>query len=187
MVIWIIGMPGAGKTVLGKALSNNLRKIYPNVVFIDGDIIRQLMGNDIGHTIEDRKKNSDRICKLCKLLDQQNIHVVCSILSIFHEAQNWNRKNYKQYFEVYIDVPMDVLMQRDQKELYSKVVKKEIFNVVGFDIPFTPPVKPDLIIKNDKQGLDFSFFSTKITSTVQRLLQETHEKNQDNITNNDCS
>ena len=78
-------------------------------------------------------------------------------------------------------------MQRDQKELYSKAEKKEISNVVGFDIPFTPPVKPDLIIKNDKQRFDFSYFSAKILSTVQSMLQKTHEKNQDNITNNDCS
>ena len=58
---------------------------------------------------QDRRRNAERICRLCRFLDAQGIDVVCAILSLFHESQEWNRKHYSRYFEVYLDVPMDEL------------------------------------------------------------------------------
>ena len=113
MVIWIIGLAGAGKTTIGSQVYNLLKSRKPNVVFLDGEDVRTIVGDDLGHTIEDRKTNIWRICRLCHCLDKQGIDVVCSTLSNQHDAQEWNRKNYTQYFEVYLDVPMDVLVARD--------------------------------------------------------------------------
>jgi adenylylsulfate kinase len=156
MITWIIGLAGAGKTVIGKALFDELKPRYSNLIFLDGDMIRDSFGEDLGHTISDRKKNADRISRLCRVLDRQNIHVICSVLSLFHESQAWNRNNYKQYYEIYIDVSMEILIKRDQKKLYSKAQKGEIKNVVGIDIPFSPPVNPHMIIKNDTDRFDFT-------------------------------
>ena len=151
MIIWIIGMSAAGKTVIGKELYKLVKEKYRHSVFIDGDIFRGLHDDDVKHSIEDRKRNSDRVCNMCQFLDQQDIHVVCSILSIFNEAQDWNRDNYKNYFEVYLDVSLDTLVERDPKGLYKGARSGEIPNVVGMDIDFTPPKNPDMIIKNEGQ------------------------------------
>ena len=43
---------------------------------------------------------------------------------------------------------MEVLISRDQKALYSRANRKEITNVVGVDIPFKPPLNPDLVVNN---------------------------------------
>ena len=147
MVIWLIGLAGAGKTTIGQELYALLRARRPNVVFLDGDHVRTIMGNDLGHTMEDRMANAWRVCRLCKYLDDQGIDVVCAILSIFPETQKWNRENYARYFEVYIEVPMDELVARDQKGLYSGALSGQIQDVVGFDIPFQPP-QADLVVSN---------------------------------------
>jgi len=149
MVIWLIGMSGAGKTVIGKDLYNKLKKEYSNLVFLDGDDFRTIFGNDVGYTIEDRKKNADRFYRMCKYLDKNGINVIVSILSIFPELRELNRKNYSAYFEVYIEVAFDVLIRRDSKGLYNKALKGEIKNVVGVDIKFPVPEFPDLIINNN--------------------------------------
>jgi adenylylsulfate kinase len=107
------------------------------------------MGNDLGHTLEDRRTNAWRVCRLCKYMDDQGIDVICAILSIFPETQQWNRESYTRYFEVYIDVPMDELVARDQKGLYSRALSGQIQDVVGFDIPFQPP-NADLVVSNGK-------------------------------------
>lgn len=146
VVIWLIGLSGAGKTFIGKSLYERIKIKHANTVFLDGDLIREVMGNDLGHSLEGRRKNADRICRLCRLLDQQGINVVCSILSLFHESQEWNRSHLKEYFEVFIDTPMPLLQQR--RDLYQKALSGEIKNVVGVDIPFNPPKNPDLVIKN---------------------------------------
>ena len=148
MVIWIIGLAGAGKTTIGREVYNLLKSRKPNVVFLDGDHIREIMGNDLGHTIEDRRSNAWRICRLCQYLDSQEIDVVCAILSIFHDAQEWNQLNYSRYFEIYIEVPMDELVARDQKGLYSRAYRNEIADVVGVDIHFAPPPHPDFVANN---------------------------------------
>jgi len=149
MVLWLIGMSGAGKTVVGREVVQELRKTHDNVIFLDGDVFRSILGDDIGHTIEDRKKNADRFCRMCKFLDSQGIHVVCAILSIFHESQQWNREHLSDYFEVYLRVSFDELLRRDSKGLYGKARKGEIDNVVGVDIDFPEPVRPDLVIDNE--------------------------------------
>ena len=142
-------MSGAGKTTIGKKLLPMLNKHIGKFVFIDGDEVREIFGNDLSHKLEDRRKNANRIKHLCKLFDKNNINVVCCILSIFEETRDWNRKNLKKYKEIGIKVSMNELIRRDQKGLYKGALKNEIKNVVGFDIPFEEPSKSDIIIEND--------------------------------------
>lgn len=162
MVFWIIGLAGAGKTTIAKALYARLKQENPSTVLLDGDAIREIMGGDLGFTLEDRRRNGWRICRMCKYLNEQGINVVCATLSQFHEQQDWNREHFRQYFEVYLDVDMDVLIQRDQKGLYSGALAGKIQNVVGVDMPFPPPVSPDLCLKNSELVTDFSVFVSEI-------------------------
>ena len=148
MVVWIIGLSGAGKTTLANEVVACTRNVEPKVVLIDGDMVREVFGNDLGHTMKDRRTNAWRICKLCKLLDDQGINVVCAILSLFPENRSWNRKNLKSYYEVFIDTPMQDLVFRDPKRIYSRFNRGEIHDVAGMDLEFLRPNNADLIINN---------------------------------------
>ena len=166
MVIWLIGMSGAGKTVVGRKVHELLRKTRPNVVFCDGDIFREIMGNDLGHTLKDRRANAIRISKFCKYLDDQGIDVVFAILSIFPDMQQWNRKHIEKYFEVYIRVPFEILVESDSKGIYKRAFDGEITNVVGVDIEFPEPIQPDLVIDNDKESISISEMTHKIVHSI---------------------
>ena len=102
MVIWIIGLSGAGKTTLASEIVTRAKNVISNVILIDGDVIRDLFVGDLGYNMADRKKNADRISNLCKFLSDQGINVVCSILSLFPESREWNRKNINKYYEIYL-------------------------------------------------------------------------------------
>ena len=151
MVIWIIGLSGSGKTTIGTLLADRIRAKYKNVVFLDGDILRDVWGDSPGHDIDGRRINARRYSHLCKFLDSQGVHVVAAALSIFPEWQAWNRTTFAQYFEVFLDVPMDILKVRDTKGLYQKATQGEDANVVGVGIPFPRPVKADLVIDGSEQ------------------------------------
>ena len=112
MIIWLIGLSGSGKTSVGKILYNKLSKSKP-YVFVDGDQVRQMWGDNLGYEIEDREKNAIRISKLCKFLDQQNINVVAAVLSNFPKWQSWNRNNFTSYKEIFLDTPIELLKKRD--------------------------------------------------------------------------
>jgi len=166
MVIWLIGLAGAGKTTVGHALYEQIRLLDPATVFLDGDHVREIMGDDLGHSLEQRRQNGLRITRLCRYLDRQGINVVCAILSLFEEQQRWNRENYSDYFEVFIDVPMGVLAARDQKGLYSGAKAGRIPNVAGIDIPFTPPANPDMVVRNDG---DMGQIDTMVSAVLDRV------------------
>jgi len=148
MVIWIIGLSGAGKTTLAHEVTALARQTRVNVALLDGDAIREVFGNDLGHSLEDRRHNADRICRLCKFLDDQGIDVVCAILSLFRESREWNRANFREYYEVFIDTPVVELLARDPKGIYGRYRRGEIRDVAGMDIEFPPPGEADLVIRN---------------------------------------
>ena len=151
MVTWIIGLSGSGKSTLANEIVSRANKKYNNkTILLDGDVIREVFNNDLGHSKEDRFKNAQRICQLGKFLDDQGLNVVTAILSLFPENREWNRNNLKNYYEVFIDTPMEDLVSRDSKGLYKKFAKGQITNVAGLDIFFSKPDKSDLIIENTK-------------------------------------
>ena len=162
MIVWIVGLSGAGKTTLANQIVYKLRENGKKIVHLDGDLIRNLYGNDIGHSIEDRKKNADRICKLCKFLDLQEIDVVTSILSIFPESRQWCRDNLINYYEVFIKTDIQILKTRDSKGIYKKFDRGLIKNVAGLDLNFIEPDCPDLVINNNGNLEDFIKYSDLI-------------------------
>ena len=149
MIIWIIGLSGAGKTTLANEVVRLVREKGKNVVLLDGDMIRELYENDLGHCLKDRRKNADRICRLCQFLDTQKINVVCSILSIFPESREWCRNNLRNYYEVFIDCPLSDLRYRDVKGLYKKYDQGLVKDVAGLDLEFKKPTSSELVIQNN--------------------------------------
>lgn len=148
-VYWITGLAGAGKTTIAKILYGKIKKINPQLVFLDGDRLRDVLGTSSSYSVKERLAQSMRYAKLCHLLAVQGISVICSTISMFEACRKWNRDNNSNYFEIYIRVSMDQLKKRDQKKLYSKARFKKISDVVGIDISFEEPKKADLIIENE--------------------------------------
>lgn len=148
-VYWLTGLSGAGKTTIGTLFFQHLKTIKPNVVYLDGDVLREIFGGTHGHTLQERKQLAMRYSRLCKMLSEQGIDVVCATISLFHEVQEWNRQHIPGYKEVYIKVPIEVLTQRDQKQLYSRALRGEIKDVMGIDAAVEAPKNPDIVLEND--------------------------------------
>ena len=166
MVVWLIGLSGSGKTTLAQSLVDYLRKEGETVVHLDGDQCRQIWGDDLGFSLDDRRRNASRVTSLCEMLESQGFYVVCSILSIFEDSRELNRQTYSRYYEVFLDVSLEQLRKRDSKGLYSSYEKGTIRNVVGLDIGFDLPRKPDLIIKNDKSLSDLLAYVPEIAEQL---------------------
>lgn len=149
MVVWIIGLSGSGKSTLAEEVVRLVRKQGQTVALLDGDAVRRVFGDDLGHSVEDRYKNAKRFNALCKLLDEQGVHVVCAILSLFEDTRQWNREHLNSYYEVFIDAPLETLVARDPKGFYRQALSGEMRNFPGVDIPFSRPERPDITIDNN--------------------------------------
>ena len=148
-VYWVTGLSGAGKTTIGKKWYEELKRSYDNVVLLDGDELRQVFGNDLGYTKEDRLKSAMRNARLCKMLGEQDIHVVCCTISMFDEVREWNRNNIADYVEIYVKVSMEVLHERDQKNLYTKAKVGQEEDLAGITFQVEEPKCPDLVLGNN--------------------------------------
>ncbi len=136
MIVWLIGISGAGKTTVGRALVEKMRTGGRPTLFIDGDEIRTVWKDDLGHTVEARRRNHSRLSQLCKVLDQDGVDIIVSALSIFPDLRAWNRRNLRHYLEVFLDLPLKEARSRDPKGIYAKRARGESRDVVGVDIPF---------------------------------------------------
>ncbi|MDD2656643.1 MAG: adenylyl-sulfate kinase [Patescibacteria group bacterium] len=169
-LVWITGLPGCGKTTLSKKLYESINnKLF--TIRMDGDVFREIMDNDLGYTIEDRKKNAFRLARMNKYLVEHGAVVICATVSLFKEVHDWNRKNINNLLEIFIEVSENVLNERDQKNLYSKGKTGETKNVYGIDQSFDIPKNPDLIIKNDGSLDDF----LKNTLKIEDLLKAKYD------------
>lgn len=148
-VYWITGLSGAGKTTIGKIFYEKIREKYPNTVFLDGDILRKVFGDDLGYTKEERKKCAMRYSRLCDMLQKQGINVICCTISMFDSVREWNRENICGYREIYVKASMDTLKARDQKGLYSGVTQEKQKEAVGVHMEAEEPRNPDLVLQND--------------------------------------
>ena len=169
MVIWFIGLSGSGKTTISnKFVATIKNKSKKHVIHLDGDEVRFLFENT-DYSVHGREKNAKIISNLSKFLDNKNVIVVASVLSIFPEWQKWNRENIKDYFEIYIKVNFDILVKRDVKSLYKNALTGKIKNVVGVDIKFPEP-NSDLVIENNKVDYEFD-------NKIELIFKTLDEKN----------
>ncbi len=148
-VLWITGLAGAGKTTIGKRLYELMKQNNRNVVFLDGDLLREVLGNSDNYTLSEREKLAFIYSRLCKMLSDQGLDVICCTISMFPSVWDWNRKNIKSYKKVYLKTSLDILKKRDQKGLYSKAESGTCHNVLGVDVDYTEPISPDIVIVND--------------------------------------
>lgn len=148
-VFWLTGLSGAGKTTIGHLFYEYLKTKKSNLVFLDGDILREVFDNDLGHSLSEREKSAGRNSRLCRMLAAQGLDVICATISMFHGCREWNRQNISKYTEIYIKVPIEVLIQRDQKQLYSRAIRGEVKDIMGIDLIVEEPSNPDIVLDND--------------------------------------
>ena len=149
ILYWITGLSGAGKTTIGSSLYYELLEKKDNVVLLDGDILKKIVGSDLGYSYAERFERAKRYSNLCKMLVDQGMVVIICTIAMFDEIREWNRQNINGYVEIFLDVDMDVLRKRNQKGLYSKQQLGGVMNLAGVDMETQLPQNPDIVINND--------------------------------------
>ena len=88
-VYWITGLAGSGKTTIGKLLYDSIKFNKDNVILLDGDKLRELYESQ-DYSYDGRKKLAIKYAKLCKMISEQGIDVICCTISMFDECIIWN-------------------------------------------------------------------------------------------------
>lgn len=162
-LIWITGLAGSGKTTLGQSVRRRLLSSGVPTVLLDGDALRAMTGGVFGYGIEDRRRCAEFYSRLCKLMTEQNLNVICCTISMFDSVRALNRTSVVNYLEVYLNADPELLKARDQKSLYSRETASE---VMGRDLAVEVPKNPDLTFELGQKGLDAELMAEQVLAAV---------------------
>jgi adenylylsulfate kinase len=149
-VVWVTGLSGSGKTTLCRAIRELMQPQRAGIILLDGDIVREAFGEDLGYTLADRRTQLRRLQGLARLLAEQGLLVLVAAVYADPEILARNRERLPGYVEVYLESSLDALRRRDTKGLYARAARGEIRDVVGVDLPWLPPAHPDLVFNTDR-------------------------------------
>jgi bifunctional enzyme CysN/CysC len=159
-VIWLTGLSGSGKSTLSHELERELFNLNHNVYVLDGDNIRHGLNSNLGFSPEDRVENIRRVAEVAKLLADAGVIVVTAFISPYRQDRRRAREIVLEsgcdFYEVFVDAPLEVCEQRDPKGLYKKARAGEIREFTGISAPYEAPNDPELTVRTDRETLQES-------------------------------
>jgi adenylylsulfate kinase len=147
--IWITGLSGSGKTTLSKFLANNFVQFGVPVKVLDGDDLRKGINSNLGYSMADRQENIRRAAEISKLFNDNGISTINAFICPTNGLRHLAKKivGEKRYFEIFLNVPVEVCETRDPKGLYKRYREGEFKELTGKDSPYEIPDNPNFVIK----------------------------------------
>jgi bifunctional enzyme CysN/CysC len=166
-VLWLTGLSGSGKSTIANIVERQLHALGARTYLLDGDNVRHGLSKDLGFTDADRVENIRRIGEVARLMVDAGLIVLTAFISPFRSERRLARGMVAdgEFFEIFVDTPLEVVEHRDPKGLYKKARRGELKNFTGIDSPYEVPEAPELRVDTTRQSPEES-----ATSIVQALV-----------------
>lgn len=155
LCIYLIGLSGAGKTTISKALCARLQERFDKnmITLLDGDVVRENLGQGLGFSKKDRSINVRRIGYVAGLVVRAKGIVICANIAPYDDDRLYNREIIEKlggkYIEVYVNTPLEKCEERDVKGLYKQARAGVIQQFTGISDPFEYPTNADVTVCGD--------------------------------------
>jgi bifunctional enzyme CysN/CysC len=83
LVVWLTGLPGAGKSTIANLLERRLAAAGCHTMLLDGDNLRQGLNADLGFDAAARTENVRRVGELARLMADAELIVIVALVSPF--------------------------------------------------------------------------------------------------------
>ncbi len=144
-IVWVTGLPGAGKSMLGARIAERLRSGGHACALLDGDDVRSALGTPAGRGPEEREGFYAAIVRLAALLAEQGLIVVVAATAHRRSHRERARALVRNYLEVYVSTPVEECERRDPKGLYAAMRGGRASGLPGVDVPYEIPPAPDVV------------------------------------------
>lgn len=167
-VVWLTGLPCAGKSSLARELCLYYGRRGRLVEGLDGDAIRAVFPT--GFSPQERNDHIRRVGFMASRLEHNGVIVVASFISPYREARADVRRMCRHFIEVYVKTSLEECERRDTKGLYRQARAGQIKGFTGLDAPYEAPDHPEIVITTDGATVQESFLDlrTKIDALLER-------------------
>jgi bifunctional enzyme CysN/CysC len=157
LVVWLTGLPGAGKTTIAMHVERELFRRGYRVYALDGDTLRTGLTSDLDFSLEGRRENIRRVAEVGKLLADAGAVALVSLVSPSAEDRARAREIVGDAFrEMYVAASLATCEARDPKHLYRRARAGEIPGFTGVGAPYDIPETPDATIDTERNDIDRS-------------------------------
>lgn len=126
-IIFLIGLPGSGKTTIAKKIKSTLILNDISCLHLDGDELREALNNN-KYSIKERIKLSLTYLRLAEMLLKQTNVVLISSVSMYSQVEKifTMKPNIKTY-----------LIEKNfkDKDKIKKKIRMKYMNNIKFDVP----------------------------------------------------
>ena len=155
-LLWLTGLSGSGKSTVAFRVEHALIERGCVAYVLDGDNVRHGLNSNLGFSADDRAENIRRIGEVGKLFVDAGLITLSSFVSPYRADRDQVRALLAedQFFEIYMNTPLEICEQRDPKGLYKRARAGEIPNFTGISDPYEEPQAPELELKSDTVTID---------------------------------
>jgi adenylylsulfate kinase len=164
--VWITGLPGSGKTERAKEVLKKLEQKNVKVQHLRMDEIRKILTPERKYTEEERDHAYRALVLIGKFLTENGTNVIIDATGHRRIWRDLARELIPNFAEVYVKCPLETCIERESKRkdnlivsnLYKKAMERikagekvnGVGEMIGVDVPYEEPEKPELIIESDK-------------------------------------
>lgn len=138
-VIWLTGLPQSGKSTLARHVRDRLDR----AIVLDSDEVRTALGAE-AYERDDRDRFYAALARLAALLARQGHVVLVPATAPRRAHRELARAEAPVFVEVWVQTPLALCEQRDQKGLYAQARRGEAPNLPGLGVAYEPPVAPEV-------------------------------------------
>lgn len=170
LTAWFTGLSGAGKTTLAERVCAALQVRGWNVELLDGDVVREELWSELGYTRKDREENVGRLARLARMLNRHGVITLVAAISPYRDVRDRIRSSMGNFFEIYVNAPIEVCEKRDVKGLYCKARCGELPDFTGVTAPYEPPLSPEVECRTDIETVGESV--VRVMRAIELRLQQ---------------
>ncbi|MFQ6096637.1 MAG: adenylyl-sulfate kinase [Armatimonadota bacterium] len=150
-VIWLTGIPAAGKSTVAEGLIAALRERAVPVELLDSDTVRAFISPDLRYSPEARDQNTKRLAFIAQLLARNGVWTVIAAVSSQRRFRDRARAMVERFVEVWVKCPVQVCQRRDPKGLYKKAAEGLVSDIAGLHQPYEEPLNPEVVLETDEE------------------------------------
>ena len=167
-IVWFTGLSGAGKSTLAEALRRQLSGGRP-VEILDGDEVRTNLSKGSGSARRIADLNVRRIGFVARLLARNGVPTVTAAISPYaavrQEVRRTRRGRRRAVRGGLCGSAARGARRARREGAVPAGLAGEIQHFTGVSDPYEPPVRPDVLVRSDREHVDES-----VARIVQALL-----------------